>query len=423
MASSTTIPIVRARPDPRWYAIEEAQMVMEGSPALTTATTMPQLKSKANSLLRLIQDNASSGIQQQLINDHFPGFKERDYQDVVRNTHQQIIKVNEHYTRVMKFELSPNDYYSLNSANLVLYLQAVTAAGGTTAIMTTHTTMVEAFWGRFITSVKVKKQGNVNVLNVNSDDVLTQYNLFLNSCDPEYLEWNIDLLTTNSRHQVKEKSKHAFGTAETNDSITKRIELFSDKLKATNSSFVIPLRSLCNVFEIDTLPPECTFTIEFGVNQNPLQLFDYKSTSTAESDVQAHMRFVKAPELQINLVEQTSSHQIAFEQIFNKYQSYILWEGWSWDSRSKELASGVSEAEITFAPNIIQYKWLELSLMDTDAVQRPNHFCNYDHDPIMQKIKKIKITGLLSSTVNKELTYDFRPCQEYFSRRATNRTP
>ena len=119
------------------------------------------------------------------------------------------------------------------------------------------------------------------------------------------------------------------------------------------------------------------------------------------------MHFTKAPELHINLMEQTASHQIAFEQIFNRYQSYTLWEGWSRDSRSKELENGNSEAEISFQPKVIQYKWFELSLMDTDAVKHPNMFCNYGYNPIMQKIKKIKITRLLSNTTNKELLYDF----------------
>ena len=171
----------------------------------------------------------------------------------------------------------------------------------------------------------MKRQGDVNVLNINSDDVITQYNLFLDSCDPEYLEWNLDLLTMNKRHTGSNgKSKCTYDTAETNDSIDRRIVLFRDKLVPVNSSFVIPLRALCNVFEIDTLPPECTFTIEFGVNQNPLELFDYNGTTTNEANSKGFMRFAKAPELQINLVEQTASHQIAFEQIFNKYQSYTL---------------------------------------------------------------------------------------------------
>ena len=71
------------------------------------------------------------------------------------------------------------------------------------------------------------------------------------------------------------------------------------------------------------------------------------------------------------------------------------------------MANGSSEAEISFQPNVIQYKWLELSLMDTDAVKHPNMFCNYDYNPIMQMIRNIKITGLLSNTTNKELLYDF----------------
>ena len=180
----------------------------------------------------------------------------------------------------------------------------------------------------------------------------------------------------------------------------------------TNSSFVIPLNALCNVFEIDTLPPKCAFTIELGVNQNALELFDYNATLTSETTQKATMRFIKAPEIHLNLVEQTASYQIAFEQLFNKYQNYRLWDGRSWDARSKELANGISETEILYQSNLYQYKWLELSLMDTDAVKHPNMFCNYDYNPIMQKIKKIKITGLLSNSTNKELVYDFTDCTD-----------
>ena len=165
MTTNLTTAMVRDRPNPRGYAIEGTPPIYNGSP-LATATAMPQLTAKADSLLKLIQDNGSSTMQKQLVRDHFSGFEKCEYLDGVKGTSVQVIKANEHFISwVMTLELSANDYYSLNSANLVLYLQAVSS--GTTAITKTTTTSVEAFWGCFITSVKIKRPGDVNVLNIN----------------------------------------------------------------------------------------------------------------------------------------------------------------------------------------------------------------------------------------------------------------
>ena len=172
------------------------------------------------------------------------------------------------------------------------------------------------------------------------------------------------------------------------------------------NTFIIPLRALCNFFDIGLLPPECTYTIEFGINQNNLELFDHFGVAAETKSDLGQIRFVETPELHFNLVEQTPSNQIAFEQIFNKFQSYRLLNGWSWNQRKKEVAKGLTEVEVVYSPDMLQYKWLKISLENLDSYKLPNIFCNYDNNIIMQKLKKIKITGLLSNNSNSIISYD-----------------
>ena len=283
-----------------------------------------------------------------------------------------------------------------------------------TAANLTQVIPVEKFWGRYFTSIKVKRPGDVNVININSDDLMTQFNLFIGSMERDYVEWDIDLLTTTQRYvaidkSIRENNPAGVGALPvTNASIDKRMELSAAKLVKSNARFVIPLRALCNFFEIKgPLPPECTLTVELAINQNRGEIFDLKlKNANANSISAAAIKLVKPPEILLPLVEQSSTHRMSFEQIFNTMQSYRIWNGFSWETRSKELAKGVSEAEITFPPNMFQYRWLEISLQDMNSYKHPTQYCNYDYDEILQQIKKIKISGLYAANSSSMITYD-----------------
>ena len=186
------------------------------------------------------------------------------------------------------------------------------------------------------------------------------------------------------------------------------MQLFATKLAKTNARFIIPLRALCNFFEIKgPLPPECTLTVELAINQNRSEIFNLKLKNANASPISAAMvKLVKPPEILLPLVEQSSTHRMSFEQIFNTMQSYRVWNGFSWETRSKELAKGVSEAEITFPPNMFQYRWLEISLQDMNSYKHPTQYCNYDYDEILQQIKKVKISGLYAVNSSSTITYD-----------------
>ena len=330
-----------------------------GSP-LDVATTTNQLNVKAKNILSLINQKGESSTRARLIEEDFHGFKPVAYQDSIISTSVQVIRANEHYDRVITFDITPLDYYSPD-ASLVMYMQMVKGDDANTATNLTQVIPVEKFWGRYFTSIKVKRQGDVNVININSDDLMTQFNLFIESMEREFVEWDIDLLTTNRRYGAIDKSireNNPTGVATTNASIDKRMELSAAKLVKSNARFVIPLRALCNFFEIKgPLPPECTLTIELAINQNRGEIFDLKLKNANVSPTSAAaIKLVKPPEILLPLVEQSSTHRMSFEQIFNTMQSYRIWNGFSWETRSKELAKRVSEAEITSPPNMFQYR-------------------------------------------------------------------
>ena len=159
---------------------------------------------------------------------------------------------------MIKFEINCQDDYNLD-ASLVIYMQMLKEDG--TAASKTDTTTVEAFWGRFFTSVKVKKYGDVNILNTNSDDVITQFNLYMHSKVTGYSEFDRDMLTTSKRFAVDKAQRDSTPT-EDNGSLQQRIALFADKL-SMDSRYVIPLRCLCNIFNIrGPIPPDVTLSLE-----------------------------------------------------------------------------------------------------------------------------------------------------------------
>ena len=160
---------------------------------------------------------------------------------------------------VIVFNLAARDYFS-PQASLVMYMQLLKADG--TAVVKEDVATVETFWERYFTSIKVKKHGDVNVININSGDVMTQFNLYMDGKAKGYAEWDKDMLTTSKRYTgINGKSKRDNTVAtDTNDSIKQRILLFNDKLVKANARFVIPLKALCNFFNIKgPLPLECSF--------------------------------------------------------------------------------------------------------------------------------------------------------------------
>ena len=167
MAPHMPTSVINDRPNPD-VADRGGLATYNGSP-LDVATTTDSLVNKSNQILDLIKKRNDTATKNKLINDEYRGFKDIGYQDTVLSTSVQVIPANEHFTRTIKFEVNARDYYS-SDASLVIYMQMLKADG--TATSKTDTTVVEDFWGRFFTSVKVKRHGDVNVINVNSDDVI-----------------------------------------------------------------------------------------------------------------------------------------------------------------------------------------------------------------------------------------------------------
>ena len=205
MATNNSTAIVKGRQLPREYISDQPLQTYSGSP-LDVATTTNQLNVKAKNILSLINQKGESSTRTRLIEEDFHGFKPVAYQDSIISTSMQIIKVNEHYDRVMTFDITPLDYYSPD-ASLVIYMQIVKGDDATAVADLTKVIPVEKFWARYFTSIKVKRQGDVNVININSDDIMTQFELFLQSMEKKYIEWDEDLLTTTQRYVGINKSK------------------------------------------------------------------------------------------------------------------------------------------------------------------------------------------------------------------------
>ena len=408
MAANAPTSIVRKRPNPLWKHADRQLETYGGSP-LDIATSVGSLNRKARDIVNLIDQQNDQAIQQKLIGEHFKGFNSVAYQDSVNYTAKQIIKANEHYDRTITFNVTPLNYFSLD-ANLIVYMTA--AKQDKQTAMGTATATVEKFWPRYFTSIKVKKQGDINTININSDDTMTPFELFLDACGDDYIKYETDLLTTTKHRSGIDKSQRA--NKETNASLDERIANFRAKMtQAGGGRYVIPLKCLCNMFNITILPPETELTIEISVNQNALQLFETKTDSTDlnRADL-ATMVLNRAPELEIELVDQTPTHQLAFEQYFTRMQRYRLWDGFSWEVKEKEIATGSTQVEVVFLPKMYQYKWLQFSLKEIATSTHPNMFSNYDYESILRFMKTIKITGLYTTNSSDTIEYDVTEAED-----------
>ena len=190
--------------------------------------------------------------------------------------------------------------------------------------------------------------------------------------------------------------------------LTKRLALFKNRV-AASGRYVIPLRALCNIFNIDIIPPESLLSIEIGVEQDAMKLFDSKTDIAIDKHRPlAMMKLEKPPEIECQLVDQTPTHQLTFERIFIKKQSYRLWDGFSWETKLKEIPTGVTTAQIYFPPKMYQsvYKWLKISLQDVSTTNHPNLYCNYGYEEILSLLKSIKITGLYTSNTSDTIEYN-----------------
>ena len=194
MALNAPTTIVKGRPNPG-TADRGGLATYSGSP-LDVATSTDSLMHKSNQILDLVKRRNGVAVKNKLINDEFKGFKDVAYQDTVLRTSEQIFIAGEHFTKSIKFDIKCRDYYAPD-AYLVIYMQMLKEDG--TAASKTQTTLVEGFWARFFTSIKVKKLGDVNVINVNSDDIITQFNLYMGSKVAGYADFDEDILTTSKR--------------------------------------------------------------------------------------------------------------------------------------------------------------------------------------------------------------------------------
>ena len=215
MALNAPTPIVKGRPNPD--TTDRGGLVAYNGSMLDVATSTDSLIYKSNQILDLVKRRNGAAIKNKLINDEFEGFKDVAYQDTVLRTTEQIFVASEHFTKSIKFDINCRDYYS-PGAYLVIYMQMLKEDG--TAASKTDTTLVEAFWAWFFTSIKVKKLGDVNVINVNSDDIITQFNLFMGCKVANYADFDEDTLTTSKRYSVNGKALRANNpaVAETNAS-------------------------------------------------------------------------------------------------------------------------------------------------------------------------------------------------------------
>ena len=284
------------------------------------APTANALKQKANDIVSLLKNkkvkDEESSKRMQIMKESFPGFLYRGYQDVLHGLTRQKHLANEHYNKTITFEIKPYNYYSLDSAQVILQLKGT----GMDALMTT----ADCFFGRFFTNIKVKKLGDVNVINPNSDDVLEQYQLFLKTCSQDYLKYDEELLTSPMWDNIPKSLR----VKESNDAINYRILHFRNKLVHNNGGrYRVPLKSLVNLSYIRRLPPETTLQIELTVNQNAKELFEIKKDTAAPDPDPGAITIMKAPELHIETIDQTSTHQLNFETIFNEQGQYRLWHG------------------------------------------------------------------------------------------------
>ena len=247
MALNQPTSIVKGRSNP---GISDRGLATYNGSPLDVATSTDSLMQKSNQILDLVKRRNDAAIKNKLINEEFKGFKDLAYQDTVLSTSELLVTASKHFTKLIKFDITCREYYSPD-AYLVIYMQMLKEDG--TAASEDNTTLVEGFWGRFFTSIKVKKQCDVNVINVNSDDVITQFNLYMGSKNDGYADFDQDMLTTSKRFSISSKDKRASTPTETNPSIRARIARNKAKL-AEKSRYVIP--------------------------QGPVQLFQYQGPIT-----------------------------------------------------------------------------------------------------------------------------------------------
>ena len=370
------------------------------------APTANALKQKANDIVSLLRNKSMKDVENskkmEIMKNSFPGFLYRGYQDVIDGLTRQKILANEHYNKTITFEIKPYNYYSLDSAEIILQLKAETKKDSG-IVMDSSMTTADCFFGRYFTNIKVKKLGDVNVINPNSDDVIEQYQLFLKTCNQDYLRYDENLLTSPMWDDIP-KSKR---TKESNTAIDYRITNFRDKIiQPEGGRYHVPLKLLVNLSYIRSLPPETSLQIEITINQNGKELFETKKDAAGNDPDPGYINITKVPELHIETIDQTSTHQLNFETIFNEQGQYRLWHGMSWNTMQTEIATGKSEIRLQFSPDTRQYSHLKLSIRDLNTIRHPNLWCSYDHDEILTLFKTIKIEGLFGNNTRDALYFD-----------------
>ena len=126
-----------------------------------------------------------------------------------------------------------------------------------------------------------------------------------------------------------------------------RITNFRDKIiQPEGGRYHVPLKSLVNLSYIRSLPPETSLQIEITINQNGKELFETKKDAAGNDPDPGYINITKVPELHIETIDQTSTHQLNFETIFNEQGQYLLWHGMSWNTMQTEIATGKSEIRL-----------------------------------------------------------------------------
>ena len=377
---------------------------------LDFATSIQELLEQSKTTVQTYQRKKEALEKlEQVIHDYFPGFLRQKYQNAVTWTGTEVIKAREHYHNVARFEIDLNQYWSPKGL-LVIRGRAVRniAAGGN---VNADCIFADKFWARFITNIKVKKLVGNTVINEMSDDVKTQFDLFLNELNADFIKYNKDLLTSTKGREVNTNTR-AHGA--TNPCIDDRIAQFGGYMNEERS-YLLPLEAFCNLFSIvGPLPPEIKLVVELTFNQNQNELFESKlggNDANARAN-QARFKLTKEPELILGLVEQTEKHRASFEMKFTQQPSYRLWNGFTWETTEKQIPTGINEAYLQFDQSLKQYQWLRLSLQPTTSTKHATMYETYDAEQILPLTKSIEIKGLLTSRSNDTITFDLEKMED-----------
>ena len=236
MAVNAPTHLIRKRPNPTWKQNEKSLETYTNSP-MDIAPSLPSLNKKAQDIASLLDKDSERDVENQLIAEYFNGFSPVAYQDSVNYTSTQTFQSTEHYAKTITFYVSALNYYSLD-CDLVIHMKCVKADG---TVLTASAVTVEKFWKHFFTSIKVKKMNDVNTININSDDIKINFDLYIDSYSEDYIDYETDLLTTNLYRSAITSSLRVHDA--TNASLTKRLADFRPRL-ISGGRYVIPLNPI-----------------------------------------------------------------------------------------------------------------------------------------------------------------------------------